>query len=797
MSDGRDLFDAPRVTEGGPTLGRSNPTEPLPPSNVPLELTTFVGRRKDLATLTHLLHDQRLVTLTGAGGCGKTRLALEVARRVGGFSDGIWVVDLAPVTDPDLVAKAVAYPLHVDEQTGRSLTDTLAQQLNDKGVLLVLDNCEHLIDACATLAEVLLRSCPDVRILATSREALRIPGEVAWPVPSLSLPDLRLLSDIESLGRFESAHLFLDRLAAVQPGFHPDADDATAIAQICYRLDGIPLALELAAGRARMLTVREIADRLDDCFRLLSVGMRTAMPRHRTLHATMEWSHDLLSVDEQTLFRCLSVFTGGFLLEAAESVCPGAEMTGADVLLLLSHLVDKSLVRVRDEADRTRYQLLEMVRQYASQKLDATGLAGEVRRRHAVYYAELTEHVVRDRGGPNQPHWLPQLEADQGNLRSALSWSLAEGGDPATGVRIAAALWPFWSARGDLSEGRNWLRLAIAASRPLASASRSRAAALNGAGVLAMMQDETELAKSLIEEGLQLYRDIGDSQGIASSLVNLGSVAWLGQRNDIPMVALAEEAARIMPQIEDRHTRAQLLTLQGGIALAQGDRDLMASLNEESVALSRTLGDTHGVAMGLMNMGLVAVAHGDHHRATTLLGESLRLARDLGHKLYIHYCIIGLAGAAAAAGERERAAHLWAAAEMIGKTYGTQFTRAGRALIDYEGALAGARSSCDEAAWSLAWAQGAASSIEQAVQYALEPTSNSMSADQMSPPAGLSTREIEVLRLVAAGRTSAEIADTLFVSTRTVNWHLGSIYRKLGLRSRTEATRFALERGIV
>jgi DNA-binding CsgD family transcriptional regulator len=545
-----------------------------------------------------------------------------------------------------------------------------------------------------------------------------------------------------------------------------------------------------------MLTVREIADRLDDCFRLLSVGMRTSMPRHRTLQATMEWSHDLLSGDEQTLFRSLSVFAGGFILDAAESVCSGAEVTSPDVLKLLSQLVDKSLVRVRDEEDRTRYQLLEMVRQYAGQKLDATDLAGGVRRRHAVYYAELAESVVRDRGGPNQPHWLPQLEADQGNLRSALSWSLGEGGDPATGVRIAAALWPFWSARGDLSEGRSWLRRAITASRPLVSASRWRAAALNGAGVLAMMQDEAELAESLIEEGLQLYRDCNDAPGIASSLVNLGSVAWLGQREDISLVAVVEEAARMMPQIEDRHTRALLLTLQGGIALAQGDQERMVSLNEESVALSRTLGDARGVAMGLMNMGLVAVAQGNHHRATTLLSESLRLAQDLGHTLFIHYCIIGLAGAAAAEGERKRAAHLWAAAEVIGETYGTQFTRAGRALINYEGALADARSGCDAAAWSLAWAQGTASSIEQAVQYALEPTTLSISAGQTPPPAGLSAREIEVLRLVAAGRTSAEIAGTLFLSTRTINWHLGSIYRKLGLRSRSEATRFALEHGI-
>ena len=299
--------------------------------------------------MKRLLEDTRLLTLTGSGGCGKTRLALAVASElVEGFEDGVWMVELASLADPSLVPQAVASTLGVREQPGRSLTETLSDYLRSKKLLLVLDNCEHLIEACAELAEALLRSCPELRILATSREALGIAGEIAWPVPSLSLPDLRRLPDVESLSRYESARLFVERAAAVKPTFTLTEQNAPAVAQVCYRLDGIPLAIELAAARTKVLSVEQISARLDDCFRLLAAGGRTAMPRHRTLHATMDWSHELLSVqEERCLFRRLSVFAGGFTLEAAESVCAGEDLQRDEVLDLLSHLVDKSLVVVR------------------------------------------------------------------------------------------------------------------------------------------------------------------------------------------------------------------------------------------------------------------------------------------------------------------------------------------------------------------------------------------------------------------------------------------------------------------
>src|SRR5918998_1234587 len=384
-----------RLRAAEPAEAETAPRTPQrPPNNLPLELSSFVGREKELVEIERLLEDSRLLTLTGSGGCGKTRLALAVAGEVvEDFEDGVWLVDLASLADPALVPQAVASPLGVREQPGRSLIETLSDYLGSKKVLLILDNCEHLIGACAELAEALLHSCPNLRVLATSREALGITGEVAWPVPSLSLPDLRRLPEVESLARYEAARLFLERTAAVNPTFALTEQNAVAVDQICYRLDGIPLAIELAAARAKVLSVEQIAERLDDSFGLLSAGGRTAMPRHRTLHATMDWSHELLPDEERALFRRLSVFAGGFLLGAAESVCAGEELERGEVLELLSHLVDKSLVVAREVSGEARYRLLETVRQYAREKLSESDEAELLRERHAGFYLALAEEA--------------------------------------------------------------------------------------------------------------------------------------------------------------------------------------------------------------------------------------------------------------------------------------------------------------------------------------------------------------------------------------------------------------------
>ena len=417
---------------------------------MPLELSSFVGREKELAEVKRLLlEDARLLTLTGSGGCGKTRLALAVARElVEWFEDGVWLVELAPLADPPLVPQSVAFTLGVREQPGRSLTEALSNHLRYKKMLLVLDNCEHLVEACAELAEALLHSCPELRVLATSREALGITGEVAWPVPSLSLPDLRRLPAVESLPQYESARLFVERIVAVKPAFALTDQNAVAVAQICYRLDGIPLAIELAAARAKVLSVEQIADRLDDCFRLLAAGGRTAMPRHKTLRATMDWSHELLSEEEQTLFRRLSVFAGGFSIDAVESVGEGAGIERDEVLGLLSHLVDKSLVLAQEQGGEARNRLLATVRQYGREKLALSGEEAEVGRRHARYFLELADGAEQALYGPDQIRWLARLETEHDNLRAALSWSIGEG-EAELGVRLAGALQPCENVGGD------------------------------------------------------------------------------------------------------------------------------------------------------------------------------------------------------------------------------------------------------------------------------------------------------------------------------------------------------------
>ncbi len=765
------------------------------PNNLPLQLSSFVGRERELAEVMRLLEDARLLTLTGSGGCGKTRLALAAGELAEGFEDGIWLVELASLANSSLVPQAVASVLGAREQPGRSLTETLSTHLRTRRLLLVLDNCEHLIEACADLAVALLRSCLELRILATSREVLGIVGEVAWPVPPLSLPDLRHVPEVERLPRYESARLFVERATAVKPEFLLTERNAPAVAQVCYRLDGIPLAIELAAARAKVLSVEQMANRLDDCFGLLADGGRTAMPRHQTLHATMDWSHELLPAQEQILFRRLSVFGGGFTLEAVETVCAGEDLERAEVLGLLSHLVDKSLVMVREEGDEARFGLLETVRQYGREKLDESMEEDEARRRHAEYYVDLAEEAERELSGPDQARWLTRLKSEHDNLRAALSWSLGERGDAEPGVRLAAALWPFWFARGYVSEGRRWLDSAISQSGPTATAARAKA--LSGAGWLAAFQDDYGVAKVLIEEGLALYRELGDKEGVASSIAYLGFVAVLGQRDDVPVATLLEEAKAFRPELRDRRTVAYLLVLEGLVALNLGDLEQTVALHEEGLALYREVSDALGVVACLTNMGLVTLAQGDHGRATRLLRESLISAWDLDHKLYIQYSIVGLAGVAASQGWPIRAARLWGIAEGMSETYGTQFPPAVRSLIDYEGRVAAVRSQLDEAAWTAAWAEGRAMSPEQAAEYALEGEPAPEPAAPEPYPAGLSAREVEILRLVATGLTDAEVAGKLFISPRTVNWHLSAIYRKLGFHSRTEATRFAVEHGLL
>jgi predicted ATPase/DNA-binding CsgD family transcriptional regulator len=766
-----------------------------PPNNLPSELSSFVGRERELAEVERLLEDVRLLTLTGPGGCGKTRLALAAGELVEGFGDGVWLVELASLADPSLVPQAVASTLGVREQPGRLPDETLSDYLGAKEVLLVLDNCEHLIEACAELAEALLHSCPRLRVLATSREALGITGEVAWPVPSLTLPDLRRLPAVESLPRYESARLFVERAAAVRPTFALTEQNAVAVAQICYRLDGIPLAIELAAARAKVLSVEQIAERLDDCFRLLAAGGRTAMPRHRTLHATMDWSHELLPGEERALFRRLSVFAGGFSLEAAEAVCAGEEFESDEVLELLSHLVDKSLVVTSERDGEARYRLLETVRQYAREKLSESGEAELLRERHAGYYLALAEEAEPELKGAGQVAWVERLERDRDNLRTAMVWLLGRG-ELERAARLGWALWLFWGIRAHFAEGRRLMEQALSARDSVAMPASARAKALFVAGMMANYQGDHVVAEPLVDESLASFRELGDKLGTAWALSN-ASFSALGQERHQQAVTLIEESVDLFLEAEEKWGAAMQISFLAVAWRDGGDIERAKGLAEQGLTLSREVGERQAISAALYTLATLAQAERDHERARDLFEEGLTLSAELGNEADVAHCLEGLASVAAAEGSIARAARLWGAEEaLLEKIETAVYTYVPERSL-HRSRVAAARARIDEEAFAAAWAEGREMEPEQAIEYALNRSTTPEPTAPETYPAGLSAREVDVLRLVAQGLTNAEVAGRLFISSRTVGWHLGSIYRKLGFSSRTEATRFAVEHDLL
>lgn len=765
------------------------------PHNLPLQLSSFVGREKELAEVERLLEDARLLTLTGTGGCGKTRLALAAAGELaGGFEDGTWLVELASLSDPDLVPQAVASVLGTREQPGRSLTETLSDYLRARQLLLVLDNCEHLIEACAVLAEALLRSCPELHILTTSREALGIGGEVAWPVPSLTLPDLRRLTEVKSLPRYEATRLFVERAAAVRPSFALTERSAVAVAQVCYRLDGIPLALELAAARAKVLSVEQIADRLDGCFGLLAGGGRTAMPRHRTLHATMDWSHELLSKKEQVLFRRLSAFSGGFSLKAAESVCAGGALEQDVILDLISHLVDKSLVLARERDGEARYRLLETVRQYGWEKLSESGEAEQVRERHARCYLALAEEAEPELKRERQVAWLERLEREHDNLRAAMRW-LQGRGESGQVAALGWALWLFWGIRAHFAEGRGWMEQALSAEGSDMPAS-ARAKALFVAGMMANYQGDHWLAEPLIEESLGLFRELKDKPGTAWALSN-ASIAAIGQGRHQQAIPLIEESVDLFLEAGEKWGASIQFCFLAVAWRDRGDHGRAKRLAERGLSLSREVGERQSISSALYTLATLAQAELDHEHARDLFEEGLTVSAELGNDADVAHCLEGLASIAGAEGKIVRAARLWGAEEaLLGKIEPAVYTYVPDRSL-HESRVAVARARLDDEAFEAAWSEGLAMTAEKAIEYALNRSTMPETAPPKTYPAGLSAREVEILRLVAAGMTDAGVAGELFLSPRTVNWHLGSIYRKLGLHSRTEATRFAVEHGLL
>src|SRR5215218_854024 len=786
--------------------------------NLPLARTRFIGRERETLEVKRLLAMTRLLTLTGVGGSGKTRLAIKVASDLAGaYPDGAWLVELAALSEGELVPQAVAQALGVREQPGRPLTETLKDTLRARKMLLVVDNCEHLIEAVVRLVDVLLDSCPGLRVLATSRETLSAAGEVAWVVPSLTVPDPQRPSTPQELEGYESVRLFVDRASQRDPSFVFTSRNGPAVAQVCRRLEGIPLAIELAAARIGVLSVEQIAERLDDSLRLLTAGGRTAVPRHRTLRATLEWSHELLGQPERKLFRRLSVFAGGLTLEAAEAVGAGDGIEQHDVLDLLSKLVDKSLVVTEaspGEEGALRHRMLEPIRQNGRERLEESGEAQRVRERHTEYYLALAEGADaqgadRELNAARPVAWLKRMESEHANLRAALSWSLdmddeTDGGRAAQlGLRLAVALWWFWHTHDYLSEGRRYLERALSGrSDPTMTSWRARA--LNATAGLALYQADYGASKALMEEALVLYRELGDKEGIAAGLTDLGLVAVLGQRDDIPLQAVLEELGELKPELKNRNTLAYLLMLEGMIALRRGELEHSVTLHEQSLELFREIHNTQGIITCLGHLGLLALIRGDYESAPTLLRESLRLAWQLDYKQSIQHCLYTLACVTACRQQPVRAARLWGAVEGMEKAYGAHLTPIILSLTNYEGHLSGGRSQLGEEGFAVAWAKGKAMSLGQAIEYALsdeeerEPLTLVPVPEQQPPPdertERLTRREREVALLVARGLTNRQIAQELSVSRNTTNNHVARILRKLGLRSRAQIAAWVTER---
>jgi predicted ATPase len=691
-------------------------------SNIPVPLTSFIGREKELKEIVRLLSSSRLLTLTGPGGVGKTRLAIQTAHdSIRKFKDGVFWVGLVGLSDATLIPQEIAHSLNVRELSKEPLIETLKTYLKPEELLIVLDNCEHLIRACAQYAEHLLAACPKLKILATSIEALGLFNETIWQVPSLPLPEMQQPFSLKELQKFASIELFDERASHAKPGFALDERNASSVTQICRRLDGIPLAIELAAARIKVLSVDEIASRLDDRFSLLTTGSRTAIPRHQTLRATIDWSYDLLTEPERILLRRLSVFAGGFTLEAAEAVC-NQGMKQSYILDLLGRLVDKSLVIV--EADSkiggTYYRLLETIRQYALEKLVETGEASVIRDQHLDFYLSLAEKSEPHIFGHESVIWINRLDKELDNIRAAMEWS-TNSGKAVAALRIAGSFvyFYFWYTHGNLlSELQHRIQLAL--SRPEAmERTLARAKALNALGFMNWAETYPTDRRPELEEALSIGRELGDQWNTAAALLYLGLLASM-QGNYVEARSLLEQSLEISRTMgpEGKVVLSWTLTFLGDVALNQNESKEARSFFEETVAILREIGDKNFLAYSVRRLGLLAWREKDFERAIVLCQESLSLNRELGDPRGVLACVAGFADIAVAQSKFARAAQIMAAVESQLVSMGMRLLPVDK--MEYERNLAHLRANLDEKVLTKFWAKGREMSLEQAIEFALE-----------------------------------------------------------------------------
>jgi predicted ATPase/class 3 adenylate cyclase len=728
------------------------------PNNLPIQSTSFIGRPKELGDIKQLLLEERLVTLTGLGGSGKTRLALQVASEMLGAFHGVFFVALASITDPGLVALTIAQTLNISETAGKSIVDSLKEYLQSKSLLLVLDNFEQVI-AAAPLISQLLSVCSKLKILITSREALRISGERLYSVPPLALPNRTELPSLDALSKYAAVALFIQRAQAVKPDFRLSEETAPIIAEICHRLDGLPLAIELAAARIKLLSPSAMLTRLEHRLTFLTGGARDLPARQQTLRNAIAWSYDLLDENEQKVFRRLSVFIRGCTVEAVEAVIAEAQDL-ASILDQLESLLDKSLLReIEGMNHEPRFFMLEMLREFGLEQLEASGESEMIRRRHAEFFLSLAEQAETKLESEEQVEWINRIEQELDNLRAALEWSRTAKGAEEICLRLAGTLGLFWEARGYFREGRERLSaiLSVLSMDVAQGRTAARARLLARAAELAYRQSDYAATVAFAEESLSIYRELGDKQGMASALIKLGNAAT--EAGDFATASeYLEEALAIWEELDDKHGTARALISLGWAALRPGDYFLANARLEEALALSRELGDTRSMGFELSGLGEIALRQGDYARATRLLEESLDLRRQLGNKWGVGvslgtlgwvalcegdwdraiarlgeslevrqeigdkggcaWCLERLAEVALARGNPEKATRLLSAAAAVRISLGSVIDPADQA--EYQNIRTTLRTELGEEQFAAIWNEGRALTLDRAIAYALE-----------------------------------------------------------------------------
>lgn len=777
-------------TATSPSAGFQMAVPPAPP-------TPTIGRDEAVTeVLAHLEEDDsRLVTLTGPGGVGKTRLSLVVARRaLDAFPDGVLFVPLASLTEPGLVLPTVLAALGLAERSDHATPDDLAAYLQGRRLLLVLDNLEHLLPVATELAALLAES-PDLKILATSRSPLRIRGEREYPVTPLVLPKLGHLPTRDEVSAADAVQLFVERARASAPNFALTQDNAAAVAAICRRLDGLPLALELAAARMRLLSPTELLARIDQALPLLSGGARDLPERQRTMQQTIAWSYQLLNEAEQALFRRLSFFAGGWDAAAAEAVGAGVDLAGGYTLDILSALVEHSLVVADSSGGTTRYRMLETIREFGRTQLDASGETSEVARVHAHWYLMLAEEASANYFAPSEADWLDRLERDHPNLRTAVIHATQDE-DEALLLRLVAALGRFWHKRERFGEEMAWMDHAIRIVRGTPP-SLQGASVLFNAGRLAWDRGDTATGIALLRESLATSRRVGDETGACSAAIILADMLRLrGERSEAE--DLMNEVQPSLDRLGSEPFSSTALRLLGIMALEKGDWPKAEALMAQALATARESRYQWSIAAALHNLGHLVHLRGDHPRSLGLYLESLRISYEQRDRWSLAVTLPALAEVFVAVGETEKAVRLFGATSSLSEAIATRLVAVTPVVDGYEQAISDVRKALGDTAFESAWNEGRMLTPQRAIEEAARLIEQRTQApppvaQPQALPFGLSTREVEVLQLVAEGMTNAQVAERLYLSRRTVDAHLRRIYDKLNLSSRAEVIQFVTE----